>query len=503
MRVVLAGYNIDQTVIEQAKQQGVPKQRLTPEVLSAAYARISRDPRPIGELRKIALEQVEKTRESNKRIIFEMGHHSIAEHAVFNFDLVGISRLAIESIERFRLCSFTEKSQRYITLDNDFVIPEELTGGPFEPELLTLVSDQARIYEELCSLLRSRLKDAHPDLEEKKSGRRLLDGLAKEDARYATILATTGQLGLTVNARNLELMIRRMSASPIEEVREIGRRLYEAAVAVAPSLLLFTEPAKLDTQTPSQLEELFTSAAFDRDPEPSVAASSRRDEWGAVDLVHATEDADDRVAAALATSFGRWDYKAALARVRSLAPEVKRRIFEASMSKMEFYDTPLRHFEHVRLTFEVELSASAFAQLKRHRMMTLTPKPYDPSLALTVPPAVVEVGREKMLREHATRAEDLYKRIAEERPRVADYVLTNAHRRRVLVTANLRDMYHFSRLREDTHAQWDIRLIADKMRRAAQEVMPLGGMLLGGKAGYSEIYEKTFGRRPGAQPPKA
>ncbi len=48
MRVVLAGYNVDSTVLHEAREAGVPREHLTPEVLSAAYARISRDPRPVG-----------------------------------------------------------------------------------------------------------------------------------------------------------------------------------------------------------------------------------------------------------------------------------------------------------------------------------------------------------------------------------------------------------------------------------------------------------------------
>jgi hypothetical protein len=50
MEVVLAGFNVDATVLAEAEGRGIPRERLTPEVLSAAYARISRDPRPVGEL---------------------------------------------------------------------------------------------------------------------------------------------------------------------------------------------------------------------------------------------------------------------------------------------------------------------------------------------------------------------------------------------------------------------------------------------------------------------
>ena len=128
MQVILAGYNVDSQVLAEAADAGIPREKLTPEVLSAAYARISRNPAPVNELRREALGEVAKARKSNRKIIFGMGHHSVAEHAVFNFDIIGISRLAIEELEHFRLCSFTEKSQRYITLDNDFVMPTELAG---------------------------------------------------------------------------------------------------------------------------------------------------------------------------------------------------------------------------------------------------------------------------------------------------------------------------------------------------------------------------------------
>ena len=126
MKILLAGYNVDTEVIEELKKNSPAREDVTPETLSAAYARISRDPGSIDELRKASRQEVEKARKSNSAIIFKMGHHSVAEHAVFNFDLIGVSRLAVEFIEHFRLCSFTEKSQRYITLGDDHVIPKEI-----------------------------------------------------------------------------------------------------------------------------------------------------------------------------------------------------------------------------------------------------------------------------------------------------------------------------------------------------------------------------------------
>ena len=81
-------------------------------------------------------------------------------------------------------------------------------------------------------------------------------------------------------------------------------------------------------------------------------------------------------------------------------------------------------------------------------------------------------------------------------------MLTNAHRRRVLLKVNARELYHISRLREDATAQWDIRSVAGEMSRLAREVMPLTCLLLGGKDTYPDRYKDIFGRPPKLFPPE-
>ena len=58
MKVVLAGYNIDKSLIERFPNRNIA----TPETISAAYARISRSKKSVTELRKQALQEVEKAR---------------------------------------------------------------------------------------------------------------------------------------------------------------------------------------------------------------------------------------------------------------------------------------------------------------------------------------------------------------------------------------------------------------------------------------------------------
>ena len=495
MRVLLAGYNVDSAVLEELKRNSPPRSDVTPETLSAAYARISRDPRPVDELRAAARAEVDRARRSNEAIIFKMGHHSVAEHAVFNFDVIGLSRLAIEELERFRLLSFTEKSQRYITLGEDFVVPEEVRRAGHETLFVRTVKAQNALYHRLYARLKPHVFKKYKAWAAEPRNGAVLDGWAKEDARYIVSLATEGQLGLTVNARNLELLIRRFAAKGLEEVRDLNARLHELAKAVAPSIILFTDPSPFDAETYADL-----AAAAETWPAPARRGRKRGPAKDVVLAGHPA-DGDSRVLAALLHAVGRRPYAECLSRAAAAGPAARKDLVRRAFARMEFYDFPLREFEHSDLVYDLVISASCFAQLKRHRMATLTWQRYDPSLGVTVPPSVREIGAEKEFRSVVGRTNDAHAILEKDIGPAADYVLTNAHRRRALLKLNVRELYHISRLREDASAQWEIRRVAQEMSRLARKAMPLACLLLGGKDAYPEVYRRIFGRPPKMTPP--
>ena len=51
----------------------------------------------------------------------------------------------------------------------------------------------------------------------------------------------------------------------------------------------------------------------------------------------------------------------------------------------------------------------------------------------------------------------------------------------MLLQVNARELYHMARLREDPHAQWDIRGLTADMLALARETTPLTLMLAYGK----------------------
>ncbi len=497
MRILLAGYNVDSAVLDELKKNSPPREDVTPETLSASYARISRDPRPVDELRAEARAEVERTRRRNQTIIFKMGHHSVAEHAVFNFDIIGVSRLAIEEIERFRLCSYTEKSQRYITLGEDFVVPEEIEAAGLAAPFTATVKAQNALYHRLYERLRPHAFEKYRERAANPKNHSVLDGWAKEDARYIVSLATQGQLGMTANARNLELVLRRFAAKESRELRAIGARLQALAREVAPSILLFTEPSDFDALAYEEVERVAAGVL----PSGRKRRAAKRPSPVVV-LADHTDDGDARVLAALLHAGSRLPYADCLGRALAAKREERESILRTALGRMQFYDFPVREFEHADLTYDLVVSASCFAQLKRHRMATLTQQRYDPSLGVTVPPSIREIGAETEFREMIDRTNETHVVLEKAVGTAADYVLTNAHRRHALLKINARELYHVSRLREDISAQWEIRDVAAEMSRLAKKVMPLTCLLLGGKDAYAEIYAKVFGRLPKMIPPE-
>ena len=510
MKVYLAGYNLDADLIGKLKNEHKDLQdKFTPETISAAYARISRDPRPVNDLRAIAASEVDKARKSNNTIIFEMGHSSVAEHSVFNFDVVGLSRLAIEELEHFRLGSYTEKSQRYITLTDDFVIPEEIKDGQDVEKFKAIIAVQNKFYHELFEELKKYVFAINKDLAEDPKNHRTLEGWAKEDARYICALATQGQLGMTVNARTLELMLRRLNASDLAEVKNLALELYNQVKDIAPSVVRYTKATDYDTNKYKNIsknipvilnlfqdlysefgEKMLKQVQHDKNDK-----NNKNQDEAEVKLLNYPTDGDDFIVATILHTASQISFQQILDAVKKMDFETKKNIVKESLKDIKLYDPVLREFEYLDFVFELNISSACFGQMKRHRMSTITTQNYSTDLGVTIPQAIINIGYDEEFLKVVEQTNEVFGYFRQKYgQKVAEYVLTNSHRRNMLMKINARELYHLSRMREDKHAQWDIRIISSKMVELAKKVAPITTFLIGGKDRFAEIYDGEYDR---------
>jgi thymidylate synthase ThyX len=208
--------------------------------------------------------------------------------------------------------------------------------------------------------------------------------------------------------------------------------------------------------------------------------------------VDATPDADILVTAALLHSSSSRPAEECRAAARAMGDEERTRFIAETFRHMKGHDSVLREFENVRCVFEITLSAACYGQLKRHRMATMNTQPYDLSLGVTVPASISAAGAEADFMGVVEETGAAYRKIAEAAPTAAPYALTNAHRRRVVFAANARELYHISRLREDPHAQWDIREKSASMLRLAKKAMPATLQFAMGKHLVDETRARLF-----------
>ena len=408
MKIKLAGFNVDVQNIEDLKKilnkfpdiqkediEELKKIEWTPETLSASYARISRDPDPIDKLRERARNEIEKARRSNKAIIFDMGHSSIAEHAVFNIDILDISRLLAEKLEKSRLISFTEKSQRYIKIGKDILLPDEFKEDKnFINEYKNLINELFDTYNILHDNILPYFLDKNPSIKPNTNEYRDIINLAKEDARYLLPLSTLTQLGMTINARNIERIIKKMLSEKLAEANLLGKELFKAVDGYAPSLVRYTEPTDYETETYPLIKKAIGSYN-------NISGKE-------VNLININNDIEEKILAGFIVKSSAIDYTSAINIVKEWDMGKKQDVFNRSIKHLNSYDQVLREFELSDIEFNIVISATAFAQLKRHRIATIIDGEYSPALGVKIPESIINTGQKDIFMDKIYQIERLH-----------------------------------------------------------------------------------------------
>jgi thymidylate synthase ThyX len=92
---------------------------------------------------------------------------------------------------------------------------------------------------------------------------------------------------------------------------------------------------------------------------------------------------------------------------------------------------------------------------------------------LTPPVAEEDSELKKIFMDSITRSEEGFNRLQEKFPQEAKYLVLNAHKRRVLITLNLRELYHLIKLRASASAHFTIQDIAKRMYHLVKEKHPV------------------------------
>jgi thymidylate synthase ThyX len=435
-----------------------PRQ-LSPETIAVAFAKTSRSPESFREIADGLSD--EKSAQFHEKWVVGYGHASVAEHAVLHIAFENVSRLAIESIESNRLASYTEKSTRYQKWGSgDFFIPSELDGGALREEYVAacrlLFDTYAASLDPVRAVVLGRAQRRENESDEALDRR--LRSQYVDTCRFLLPAASLANVGMTANARVLENMIRKMLSHPLAEVRAIGGQVKAAAREEVPTLVKYAEAVPYLLEAGPELSRL-------------AGEEAETVEW--CRLVDYDREGEDKVLAAALYRFGYMGFTDARARVKALSEAERLQLAEALLGSLGEHDIPLRELEYSGYTFDLVMDQGAYAEFKRHRMMTQTPQLLTTRLGYATPRLIVEAGFRSEYEAAMEAAREMYKKLCGVSPQVAQYIVPNGFNRRVLAQFNLREAYAFCQLRSARNAHFSIRRIAERVHEEMVRVHPL------------------------------
>ncbi len=438
---------------------------LSPETIAVAFAKTSRAPE---SFRAIAAElSDESSAQFHEKWVVGYGHASVAEHAVLHIAFEGVSRLAIESIESNRLASYTEKSTRYQKWDsNDFTIPPELEGHPLRADYENTVRLLFKAYADSLVPVRSLIFERFPRRpnESDEAWDRRIRSKYVDSCRFLLPAASLANVGMTANARVIENTIRKMLSHELAEVREIGAKVKEVAKAETPTLVKYAEVVPYLVETGKEI-------SLTPCPSPSGRGVGVREGWCC--LIDYDKNGETKVLAAALYRFGEMAYADALSYVKDVGEEAKAGLAESLLGRLGKYDVPLRELEYSTYTFDLVMDQGAYAEFKRHRMMTQTPQRLTTRLGYATPQLITEAGFGSAYEAAMDAASQMFEKLYAFDPNVAQYVVPNGFNRRVLAEFNLREAFAFCQLRSAANAHFSIRRVAQRMYEEISRAHPL------------------------------
>jgi thymidylate synthase ThyX len=461
---------------------------LSPEIIAVAFAKTSRSPEPFDQTAAELSES--KSARFHEKWVVGYGHSSVAEHAVLHIAAENVSRLAIECIESNRLASFTEKSTRYQKWSSSaFVVPPEVAGSASEKTYRDscerLLTAYQRALEVVGDLARKRFPRLPGENDARWEGR--IRSRYVDVCRYLLPAAVLANVGITINARALEHALRKMLSHPLREVRAIGTEIKRAALVEVPTLVKYAEENAYLRDTP----ERFRTASN------GLTASGGNPEKmprGWMKLVHTDPDSENLVLAAAGVRFCGWGFEESLSRIRGASVEQQHRLAGALLGSLEDHDIPLRELEYVNYLFESMMDQGAYFEVKRHRMSSQTPGPLTCALGYLTPRWIEESGFRAEYDAAMQQAASAYHTISGELgPETAAYLVPNGYLRRLVLGFNLREAFHFCRLRSSEGAHAAVRVLALQAAEQIRSAHPrLGGYLKTEEGCDWKELEKSF-----------
>ena len=341
----------------------------TPFDGAIAAARTCYSPRVVG-----ADEITDRQRDTIGALTFDAGHHTVYQHAHFEFGLENISRQFVWTfLHSYPFYNSEQSSQRYVKLNEPRAFVPPLEGEALDVYETAIVKAWDR-YRELSALLKDdalsilkELRYVRPTTSADRLKRieRDAEKRAIETARYVIPIAAFTSMVHTVSGIVLHRLQRMVNT---------GDAPHEARVVVGEMVRLVKEwdPFFFEKVGLAPLEgDAVSEVGFPQSKRAGDRYAAEFDQrlngrWSR--LRQASGDAEMVVAEAVRAVFGLTDDEMADDEALDRVMNPARNPYRLDVLNVSYHSPLMRTLHHVHYVFEKRLSHTADSQDQRHRM---------------------------------------------------------------------------------------------------------------------------------------
>ncbi len=470
--------------------------RNLPEVVKAAlFARYSRSPK---SLRRLFLDEflddqvvangddidtsfdeevgAERSTRLFKRVLSDYGDDSVAQLGGAHVAVEGASNVLTKVLEWGRLMAYLEQSTRYIpytTKDRGlwrYVVPDEI-GGVLAVRYRTCLDRVFETYARWIDPAVSYFEARSPRGAETSAAvyRATIRAQALDTLRGMLPAATRSNVGVFGSGQAFEMLILRMRAHPLAEVRECATAMLSELNEVIPAFLTRVDRPERGGVWSAYLEATRTDVAAVADRLlPEVAPEDR----ATVTLSDFDPRGEEKVVAAALYAATNLPDERLQECVRGMSDAEKADVLRAYVGERHNRrHRPGRAFERTSYRFDVLADYGAFRDLQRHRMLTLEWQRLSSVHGYVTPPAIAAIGAEADWHSlMAETAEVHAEMVASGLHDAASYVLPMAYRIRFYMEMNAREAMHVLELRTTPQGHPAYRQVCQLMHDAIREV---------------------------------
>ena len=451
---------LDEKIIDEGPKIKLLHYFENPMANAVAAARTCYSPKVIEEA-QVTKEQIERISKGT----FEGGHHTVYQHATFEFSMEGISRQFVwQFLHSHPFYNSEQQSQRYVKLNEiRATIPPSLAGKSLEIYKNAIVNSW-KAYNDITQILLNDFIDGHRKLKKAEPDKKTVRGLEKKSielARYVIPIAAHTAMIHTVNALTLFRLYKIMNQYGCAwEQKLIISRMVKEVKKIDPEFFnLVKDPLNLE-ETPEFIlmkEHPATgSGEFIKEFDSSLEGRSAK-------LVAYLPNAEKIVADSVRAVVGKSSKEMGDDEAIGYVLDPSKNLYLNLTLDLATNSPLTRALNHPYYVFRKKLSHTADSQDQRHRMVPAS----RPLISLTatekpdyIIPSLIEKNSqareifEKCMADLWVAKNELVKNGVD--AELAVYALPNALAVRIEESGNLLNLWHKWKMRLCLNAQKEI-----------------------------------------------